>query len=310
MATITVPSALSRLPEKIAAFAADPYFRDAWDDLSTVVGDGSEIAALLADAAPLVLRPDALVSGRARRVLESVYAAGFTPVAMAWFTFSRHVIRETWRYQLNVATRDRIDVMDMVLRGEDAVYILLEKPDRPRDVPATSLLSDMKGPSAPEDRRPEHLRSLAGSAQESVLTYVHVADEPADIVRELGVFFDRPQRRKLFGSLGARRDLGESVIAEIDDRTRTADLGYDTALSRLARLAEGQPGLAQPLIRLLSRIEAGDGSCWRDLLDHVERTGLPLSRWGKAAIAARLGARHLDATPTVPDVKSEAWSVQ
>ncbi|GHE29892.1 hypothetical protein GCM10017673_35840 [Streptosporangium violaceochromogenes] len=312
----TVPENLSRIARKREAFAEDPYFRDAWDDLTALRGRGEEARAPLFEVAPLVLRPDTIATRGGRRVLEAVRRAGFVPVASAVFRFDRRVTREIWRYQLNIATRERVDVMDMIMPVGRSLYVLLRGEGTPL-APACTRLSTLKGPSLPAERHEHHLRRIAGPAQASVLTYVHVADEPADIVRELGVLFDRAERLRLLTAASGTRDRSEPVhraLAEVEAETPAADLTPGPAFDRLERLIADRAGrgpvwpvdapersLAR-LSSLVSTIRAGRGRDWRAVLGLVDHLGLDWPHWDRVAVAAELSARHIDGPPVIPDI--------
>jgi hypothetical protein len=168
----------------------------------------------------------------------------------------------------------------------------------------------MKGPTRPEDREEHHLRRIAGAAQASVLTYVHVADEPADVLRELGVFFDRSERTRLLAALDSRQDLTRQVLgalAEVEARTEESDLLWGAALDRLDAQLCGHPVSAE-LAALLQQVRSGRSRDWRSLLALADRFGPRWSHWDRVAVAAQLSARHLEAEPVVPDVDPSAWS--
>ncbi|MGK4579917.1 hypothetical protein [Kitasatospora sp. HPMI-4] len=304
----TVPAALSRVERKREVFAGDPYFRDTWDDLRVVCGTGQATVERLYRVAPLVLRPDTMAVRGGVRLLNAVRAAGFVPVAWAPFRFNRHTTREVWRYQLNIATRERIDVMDMIMPAGTSLYVLL-RDTADSAVPATTRLSGLKGPSRPEDRKPHHLRRLVGPAQASVLTYIHVSDEPADIVRELGIFFDRPQRTRLIGCLDSHQDVTEQVVAalaEIESHTEASDLSWQSALDRLELRLSGSRADG-PLNTLIQQVRSGQSRDWRAVLAQAERLEPAWGHWDRVAVAAELSARHLDATPVIPDVGRSCW---
>ncbi|MCO8304683.1 nucleoside-diphosphate kinase [Streptomyces sp. RKCA744] len=299
-----VPPELSRVPRKREVYAGDPYFRDAWDDLRAAFGDGPDAVARLHRAASLVLRPDAVATRGGERLLRAVCGAGFVPVACEVFRFDRHTTREVWRYQLNIATRERIDVMDMIMPAGDALYVLLREDRAPSAVPAATRLSSMKGPSRPEDRGPADLRTIAGPAQASVLTYVHVADEPADVVRDLGIFFDRPERNRLLARLDAADDATDAVLktlAEVEARSESSALTWRPALDRLEVLLADRTD-ATGLRTLLHAVRSGRSRDWQTLLALADRLGVAWSHWDRVAVAAELSARHFDAVPILPDV--------
>jgi hypothetical protein len=306
---IDVPEGLSRVPAKRALFGTDPYFRDCWDDLVDRYGQCGE--TLLHRVAPLVLRPDAMAARGGGRVVDAVRTLGLVPIAVARFRFDRHTTRETWRYQLNIATRERIDVMDMIMPVGESVYVLLRETS-PTEVPATTRLSAAKGPSLPASRKPGQLRWIAGPAQASVLTYVHVADEPADIVREMAVFFDRPERMRLLDRLDSDEDAGAELAREVrraEEGTAPSDFSWTRALARLQSALGVRPDCAgrRELEGLLDAIRRGRSRNWRGLLAAADSTALPWSHWDRVAVAAELSARHLPLPPVIPDVDLSEW---
>lgn len=305
-----VPEWLSREGRKREIYAGDPYYRDAWDDLTDLPGTEWAVADQLYRVAPMVLKPDAVAVRGGARLLAAVRAANFVPVAWGKFRFDRHITRELWRYQLNVATRERIDVLDMYMPTGESLYVLLRDTSE-SGIPATARLCDMKGPTRPEDREAHHLRRIAGATQASVLTYIHVADEPADLLREMGIFFERPERKRLLAALDSRQDVTQQVLAalsEVEEWTEASDLSWKAALDRLDAQRSGQPDCAE-LAALLQQVRSGRSRDWQSLIALTDRFGLQWSHWDRIAVAAQLSARHLEAEPVIPDVRRSAWSV-
>jgi hypothetical protein len=304
--------ALSRVREKLDLFSVDPYYRDAWEDLLDFTGGSPrESAELLWNAAPLVIRSDGLQAGNAERLITAAADHGFRPVVALPFTFTRHVIRETWRYQLNIAHRDRIDVMDLLLEDETGLYVMLERTDPDPALPATVLLNEIKGATPPDKRLPHQLRSLAGPTQLSVVTYIHVSDEPADVVREMGVFFDREARLRILGSLGLSHDGTEDVrkVCAQLQQPRRVHFALSAAIGRLQDLLDAVPATASAhrLTELLSAMKEGSSVDWRQVLDLARQAGTELGREDSVAIAGHFCQGHLDGEAVIPDSGLDAW---
>jgi hypothetical protein len=171
-------------------------------------------------------------------------------------------------------------------------------------VSASERLSAMKGGSFGA-RRPTDLRTLLGGTTR-MFSYLHVPDEPADLVRELGIWFDHTARRRVYRSLagaGADADAGadagggapELAIAEVARRLErdvsTVDLDLDRALDTLARSVATEEAARVRQVRnwLTGEPEAAT------LLDLVRwLTDLPgVPGWDRALIAAHLVQREL-----------------
>ena len=93
--------------------------------------------------------PDALVGRRIAPCLRLLLVHGFRVLSGAVFTYNRHLIRETWRYQFNLATPDRIAVVDTLLPATPSLLVVLRDERAGGDPPAAVRLGDLKGPSEP-----------------------------------------------------------------------------------------------------------------------------------------------------------------
>jgi hypothetical protein len=315
---IRVSPLLSCSPRKREIYAVDPYFRDAWDDIVALWG-AEDAPRRLFDLASAVFRPDALVVRGVRRGVDAIRELGFVPLATTTFRYDRLSVREGWRYQLNIATRERIDVMDMIMPATDSLYVLMRRISGDTKVPASTQLSSQKGPSLPEHRQPHHLRALVGRPQVSVLTYLHIADEPADLVRELGVFFDRSQRAEILNAIDANEDASQRLGTVIDGlyaSIREHPIDFKKALKRIEQnvLELQRSGNAEcsatvsELIDLCERIRKGSSRDWQRLLVLVETLLIPVDHWERVALAATLAERHLDeADLIIPDISLADW---
>lgn len=182
---------------KFELYSWDPYFRDCVDDLQGYSSD--EKKKLSHGHVPLILRPDALLTGQYKTVLDLVRSAGFEFISAKLFKFDRFRIRECWKYQMNTATRERLDVFDMMLIEMPAIYLLLRHLANDGRS-ASERLNDIKGSSDPAKRKPGDLRYSEENIQLSVFTYIHIPDEPIDFLRELGAFYGREERMALIES--------------------------------------------------------------------------------------------------------------
>lgn len=286
---------------KAAAYCRDPYFR------SGVFGVGSDDAALrsLFSRTLVVLKPDAAAGRRIEAVLDVVRRHEFVVVAVAPFRFTPLLTRELWRYQFNIATRDRADVVDLLLPAADSLALVLEDttwtPNRP---PAACRFGEVKGPADPALRRPDHLRSRL-AAPTTLFNFVHTADEPADVLRESALL-------DVAGGLGlVRGALGQPEVTPVLDTTLGAavervyaqapahDLDASAAAGRvLARYAD-----------LVVRPEDGlpDWRALRSRLgDAPADTGL---LWDLLSIATtQIECNVPGLAPLVPSVKAPDWA--
>ncbi|MGW2323945.1 hypothetical protein [Streptomyces sp. NPDC001680] len=279
---------------KADLYAVDQYFREA----SWTFGD---IVEQMLGIALCMLKPEATAGRRLRPALRILREAGFHPVDAVRFRHDRLTIREVWRYQFNIASRQRIEAMDVILPSTETVALVLrDERWRPGAIPAAVRLSALKGPADPTLRRPEHLRHQLGVVN-GLFNFTHISDEPADVLRELAVICDEPRRelvrRRVLESHDARAEA-LAVFQELEDRHPEHDFDLEASWSRLAAapgpLGEAgnrRPGLAE-------------------LLDLTHRTPLDSAhRWDLLTVVTHLLTEmNVDGvTPAVPNV-TEAWA--
>jgi hypothetical protein len=173
-------------------------------------------------------------------------------------------------------------------------------PDGPPEDSAARRLSDLKGSSRDIGKGLGLLRDELGCTT-TCLNYIHAPDEPADVVREIGIIFDRPARERLFTALAAPADL-DAVTAAVEAayaRTEVVDLELEPCLQRL-RAAAGPEHQAY-----LAGIAQAIGSSEDDyndrliLVEWLCETDVA-SRWDRAVIAAHVtGMERADVMPMI-----------
>ncbi|MFJ8011902.1 nucleoside-diphosphate kinase [Streptomyces sp. NPDC096339] len=286
-------SALTRIPAKRDFYARETYFREGLDDIGRAFGDHRHTAAGLRTSALLMLKPDGLAAGKLRPVLDYLDAQGFRVVAARTLHFTRYHWRELWRYQLTSATLDRLAVNDCLLLAGPALTLMLADTGT-HELPATVRLSQLKGSATLEAQKPGTLRSLLGQPNR-VLSYIHVADEPADLVRELGLLFEPAERRELIDGLvrgelsPAHRDVLDEALALYPPPGRR--LSAQDAVERVTRGVRETPGTGPDEVRaragLLDRLaamERGERVEWLPFLHDLETLGIRPDRWDLAVL--------------------------
>ncbi|MFC4588752.1 nucleoside-diphosphate kinase [Sphaerisporangium corydalis] len=260
-----VPAHLSRLVEKRALYAVDTYFRESLEDLTATaalvsadsVASADSVERFCRDHALLLLKPDAVATRRLGQALRWVTTRGFSIVGAATVTMNRHAIRALWQYGLNAATRDRRDAADLYVTASDCMLVLLALPGRPE--PATLVLSRLKGPADPADCGPGQLRHELGAVNYQ-LNLVHTADEPADLVRELGVLCDHETRTTLYRRAFTLRDATSDAQGTADTASAAhimADAASDAhIMADAASAAHVMADAASDAYAMAERLEA------------------------------------------------------
>lgn len=175
-------------------FGRDLFATESW---ATLVGECGESGAyeFTTRSALMWIRPDAFAAGTARAVLKETGGAGFRVLAARSVRLDRCGVRALWAYMGRWATVERLWLLDAVAALGPGLLVLLAD-ETPSPGPAAARLTAVKGSNTPSRRAPGTLREAAQSPNR-LLTMVHTADEPADTVRELGVFCPWAQRRDM-----------------------------------------------------------------------------------------------------------------
>lgn len=272
--------------EKIRLYAIESYFRESWLDACDILGEDK--FQVLQTVAAVMFKPEAVVSRRIRPAIELLMGRGFIPVMALRLRLNRHTSREMWRYQWDAATLDRLALSDQLTTATDSLWVVLRDAAPSIEVPASVRLAGLKGSPQVHERKPEDLRSRLGSPNR-MLTFLHVADEPADTVRELGILFSRPDRRRIlaeFGELYAE-DGTHAVLtaaAELESRHPLVEFDFAAARKRLREaLGEGEDGARAGTVswlrRQLDRAEGGGPVPWVAFLDALETVGTGADLW-------------------------------
>ncbi len=269
--------------EKATAFFVDTYFREGFEDFAEIFGDFAE--ARSRTLAAVLFKPEALVGRRVEPALGMLAALGFEPIASAAVTLDRVLWRELWRFQLNSATRDRLRSVDRLLTRLPSLYVIFEDREPDPGILSTLRLKSAKGPAALDRRLPTHIRTRLGAGA-GLVNFLHSADHPGDLVRELGLLFEEPTRRRML--LAARDAEADGSLSATLDRLHAAipegAVSIEEALSVVTRTLP--PGCH--LFRSLDNVVAQG---WHDpnlhdWLDALEHEGV--SSWTAAVLGGEL----------------------
>ncbi|MET8679636.1 nucleoside-diphosphate kinase [Streptomyces sp. NPDC004647] len=306
---------LTRIPAKERLYARETYFREGFGDAQDTLGPS--LASALHHSALLMLKPDGLAAGKLRPTCAFLEEHGFRVVGVRELGFDRLRWRELWRYQLTTATLDRLAVNEYFLSAGPALLLLLCDNGR-HPLPASVRLGTLKGSAGPAGRKPGTLRGALGQSNR-VLSLVHTADEPADVVRELGLLFDGPERRALLSGLARGRPTAEHTqeLAAALDRyggpgrslSGAESLRRVRAAVEARRAAGGTPaGRAERVLARLAEIREGGLIDWRAFARDLEALELTVDRWDLAVLGSHcIRCDEADHPKLLEGPDPEAW---
>ncbi|MGQ0838823.1 nucleoside-diphosphate kinase [Actinokineospora sp.] len=257
---MTPPTWATCLPDKARLFTEDTYFAETWSDAEHLLGD--RLRDYCTRHTFLVVKPEALLTGRLTGVLDWLEDDQWDVVAARRMPLCRHTLRGLWRYHWNAVTRQHKDVVDLLFRQSDSLVLLLRSTAADEDG-ATRRLAAGKGPANPDNRLAGQLRARLG-APNAYLNCVHSPDEAADFLRELGVLFAADTRTSLL-----RDDLPVMPRHQVVSTVRTVEstscgLGLADAVRYLAARCGRSGGAAIAEEIRAAGADGWDGD-WRDV---------------------------------------------
>lgn len=246
-------AALTEHPGKRALFSEDSFFREGLSDARVALGD--VLPTALAPIALVLFKPDAVAARKVAPALALLREDGFAPVAAAPLAFTGPVIHALWRYQIRRNTIDKIRLYTRWASRVPALLVLFRDEADGRPLRGAARMSAAKGPALVERREPWHLRTRLGSPN-SILNFLHSADEMVDVLRELPILADADVRPRLLAAIRTGADAGDlaPVLADLAARIPEHDADPRAAALRLRAAAAGMPGA--PARDLVERIDA------------------------------------------------------
>ncbi|WP_228002267.1 nucleoside-diphosphate kinase [Nocardia australiensis] len=226
---------------KIDAYADDTYLQETVDQLDRLGLDATKFAA---GHSLLLLKPDAIVARAVEPTLNWLADNGFRVVGAYRVPVDRHLARALWYFAWNIASPERRRLADLLVGISDVLVLVVRglPGDDDRDLPTSVRLTEAKGATDPRKRRPGELRYLLGR-HNYLLNLVHSPDDPADVLRELAIYFDERRRATVLERASAGADRAADAIAIANDlysRSPARSFDRTDALERLLRdLARG-----------------------------------------------------------------------
>ncbi len=297
-----VAAGLTEIPDKATLYSIDTYFREGWEDLVTVAGHAA--TALASRHSMMLLKPDAIVSRRLDVVLDWLPRHGFSVVACVPMAVRPDQARALWRYQWNCAPRIRKDAYMALFEASASILLVVRSTQEPH-VSAAKRLANLKGPADPALQGPDDLRAWLGNATH-LLSFVHAADEPADLVRELAILLPAGQRTAIHARMRGGLDVPDqelrAMAARVCEGMPRHALGLPDAVARIEGLARTDAGMdtaeREAVAALCERAKRGAAVDWRVLFGLLDQREIRYDPWDRITIAAHasdVSNPHLEA---------------
>lgn len=300
--SVTVPESFSNSKIKRQLYSVDTYYRESYEDLRAMWG---EEMPKLQRLAAVVFKPEAVVGRRIHAGLDYFIRQSFLPLVARCFTYNRFIIREAWRYQFNVATRDRIRIVDILEPSTESIYVLFIDSSGDCTHSASERLSSLKGPSIPELRVPGQLRYELG-VRSVLLNYVHTPDDTADLVREMGIYFREDERKDILRAIDETEAVPSKLIQTDIARTTNNvyarypphDLSFLSSLARVehachVKLRTAAPDVVLRCLEMLKKIATMESRDWRKLFDLLKTADVLVDPWDLIVIGTEVTESNL-----------------
>jgi len=289
---VGLPDWLSCFPDKLRCFASDDAFITGWRTLVSMDREGSFPLGRLWNLGSVLFKSDSLLAGNTRLGMAQLIRAEFAVRAGREIRFNDPQVRALWRYALGRYTDERMAILGRLLCQAPSLYLLVEAHSSHSRLPTAVRLTDFKGEALPSQRKSGSLRAVLAGVQSAMLNFVHTADEPADVVRELGLLFDEAGRRNcLLDVMRGTADEAASVCDRLLASTPHADLDFAEALERVRRSCLDGAMVSRAVradwLRRLARVELGDPDAWRALASKLSEAGLMIDPLDDVVIDAQ-----------------------
>ncbi|WP_245550840.1 nucleoside-diphosphate kinase [Nocardia paucivorans] len=226
---------LSRLtPQraKVEAYLGDTYVLESVEQLSRLRVDPATFAT---GHSLLLLKPEAIVARAVERTLKWLGDNGYRVLDAAAVPVDRHLVLALWYYAWNIVSPERRRLVDLSVDISDALVLVVTGSDG--ELPVPVRLAAAAGAVDPPRRKPGELRYLLGR-HDHPLDLVHTPDDPADVLREMAIYFSEARRAQVVVRSYTGADGREAARAAADRlyaRTSARSFDRSAALERVLR---------------------------------------------------------------------------
>ena len=288
-----LPGWLSCFPEKLRCYSADDAFIAGWNSFMELHGKGTRLREQIWNLGSVLLKADCTFRGNGLRGIRFIEQHGFHICAVRELSFSRRGVEDLWRYSLGRLSAERLELLQRLQTRCSSLYMLVKSKAHVSRFPSSLQLTELKGQADPAIRHSASLRCVMGEPQSTFFNFVHTADEPADLVREVGLLFGEEERRSVIleSALDARPDA-EGAYEALQARSETSDLNFSCAVERLSSAVARSVGLANQeradCLDEVNRLPAAGYASWLKLREKLNLRGVVIREVDEIIIAAKL----------------------
>lgn len=226
---------LTSLAKKQELYNEDSFFREGLADVLDAWGNDAE--RYLHRTALLIFKPDAIGGRRVLLATKLLGERGFVPVAAESIAFDGPLYHGLYRYQLRRGTLDKVRLYTRWSLGLSCLVVAYHDVLPRPGMPGSIRFKTMKGHALVDLRQQNDLRTLLKSAN-SIANFIHSADEPADVVREMPICIPADRRAAFLQAIRrADADAGTAalqlLVAQIEQTVPEHDVNPVVAGQRI-----------------------------------------------------------------------------
>jgi hypothetical protein len=226
---------LTSLAKKQELYAEDSFFREGLSDV--IDAWGNEAERCLHRTALILFKPDAIGGRRVLLTTRLLGERGLRPVAAECIAFSSEIYHGLYRYQLRRGTLDKVRLYTRWAAGLSCLVVAYHDVSPRPGIPGSVRFKMMKGHALVDRRHQSDLRTLLQSSN-SIANFIHAADEPADVVREVPICIPAVRRANFLQAIRrADADTGaqtlQRLVTQVDQAVPEHDVSPVAAGRRI-----------------------------------------------------------------------------
>lgn len=305
---------LSCFQEKLECYTTDRYFLDGWATLFDLCQRGEFALEQLWSLGSVLFKADSILRGNGLRGIRILEDNGFRIRAVRAVQFSDERVDLLWHYSLGRHSHSRVKLLKRLQALSPSLYLIVEPSNDESHLPCSVRITEFKGQTELTKRHKSTLRYLMGDPQSAFFNFVHTADEPADLVRELGLLFDASQREAITRDIiSGSRPNAERVFETLKAGLPRCDLNFSRSIDRLQNRIALMESLSETERADLHKAagglnEAGYDS-WLQLRNRLSRHGIQVEELDDLTIAGELvELKQEKPTQLFPSCEAHHWA--
>lgn len=168
---------------------------------------------ILSNYALLLVKPESFMLDKIDEILNLLIENEFQIIYYNIKQLTCLQCLELWKYQWSAASIERVFLSQKLMSCSESMILILKNSQFSKSFLSTYLCS-LKGSANETERRSDNFRSVLKPINR-MLNYIHTSDEPADMIRELGVLFDWEELFHIYEVFNVGKTINYASIRDI-----------------------------------------------------------------------------------------------